>query len=138
MTKIIRIGIDTSKSVFVLHGVDENEMPVLRKKLRRREVVGVLAQLEPTRIGIEAGGAAHHWGRTIAALGHEVVLLPPQLVRPYVARNKNDGADADGILPCPCPISLEDESLMVWVDRYWCAANCGKIVGRKQAASPFL
>jgi transposase len=97
MTKVIRIGIDTSKSVFVLHGVDEKEMPVLRKKLRRRDVVGVLAKLEPTRIGIEAGGAAHYWARTIAALGHEAMVLPPQLVRPYVARNKNDGADADGI-----------------------------------------
>jgi transposase len=97
VSKIIRIGIDTSKSVFVLHGVDEREMPVLRKQLRRRDVVDFLAKLEPTRIGIEAGGAAHHWGRTIAALGHEAMLLPPQLVKPYVARNKNDRADAEAI-----------------------------------------
>jgi transposase len=97
MSKVIRIGIDTSKSVFVLHGVDDGEIPVLRKKLRRRDVVEFLAKLEPTRIGIEACGAAHHWGRTIAALGHEVVLLPPQLVKPYVARNKNDRADAEAI-----------------------------------------
>jgi transposase len=97
MSKVIRIGIDTSKSVFVLHGVDERELPVLRKTLRRRDVAEFLAKLEPTRIGIEACGAAHYWGRTIAGLGHEVVLLPPQLVKPYVARNKNDRADADGI-----------------------------------------
>jgi transposase len=97
MSEFIRIGIDTSKSVFVLHGVDEKEMPVLRKKLRRRDVVGFLAKLMPTRIGIEACGAAHYWGRTIAALGHEAVLLPPQLVKPYIARNKNDHADAEGI-----------------------------------------
>jgi transposase len=97
MGKVIRIGIDTSKSVFVLHGVDEGELPVLRKKLRRRDVVDFLAELAPTRIGIEACGAAHHWGRTLAALGHEVVLLPPQLVKPYVVRNKNDRADAEAI-----------------------------------------
>ena len=80
MDKIIRIGIDTSKSVFVLHGVDDGESPVLRKKLRRRDVAEFLAKLEPARIGIEACGAAHYWGRTIAELGHEVVLLPPQLL----------------------------------------------------------
>jgi len=97
MSELIRIGIDTSKSVFVLHGVDEKEMPVLRKKLRRRDVVGFLSKLTPTRIGIEACGAAHYWGRTIVALGHEAVLLPPQLVKPYIARNKNDRADAEGI-----------------------------------------
>jgi transposase len=95
--KVIRIGIDTSKSVFVLHGVDEKEVPVLRKKLRRRDVAEFLAKLEPTRIGIEACGAAHYWGRTLAGLGHEVVLLPPQRVKPYVARNKNDRADAEAI-----------------------------------------
>jgi transposase len=95
--KVIRIGIDTSKSVFVLHGVDGKELPVLRKKLRRRDVAEFLAKLEPTRIGIEACGAAHYWGRTLAGLGHEVVVLPPQLVKPYVARNKNDQADAEAI-----------------------------------------
>lgn len=97
MGKVIRIGIDTSKSVFVLHGVDGKELPVLRKKLRRRDVAEFLAKLEPTRIGIEACGAAHYWGRTLAGLGHEVVVLPPQLVKPYVARNKNDQADAEAI-----------------------------------------
>jgi transposase len=97
VNKIIRIGIDTSKGVFVLHGVDERETPVLRKQLRRRDVVDFLAKLEPTRIGIEACGGAHHWGRTIAALCHEAMLLPPQLVKPYVARNKNDRADAEAI-----------------------------------------
>ena len=97
MSEIIRIGIDTSKSVFVLHGVDGTEKPALRKKLRRRDLVDFLAKLKPTRIGIEACGAAHHWGRTFQALGHEAVLLPTQLVKPYIARNKNDSADAEGI-----------------------------------------
>ena len=89
MTKIIRIGIDTSKSVFVLHGVDAAEQPVLRKKLRRSQVLEFFAKLEPTKIGLEACGAAHYWARELMALGHEVVLLPPQYVRPYVKRGRN-------------------------------------------------
>jgi len=95
--KIIRIGIDTSKSVFVLHGVNTAEQPVLCKKLRRRQMVDFLSKLAPTRIGLEACGAAHHWARDLAALGHEVVLLPPQYVKPYVQRGKNDAADASAI-----------------------------------------
>jgi len=97
MDKIIRIGIDTSKSVFVLHGVNAADEPVLRKKLRRRQVLDFLGKLEPTRIGLEACGAAHYWARELMALGHAVVLLPPQYVKPYVQRGKNDAADASAI-----------------------------------------
>jgi transposase len=89
--------VDTSKSVFQLHGVDAAERPVLRKKLRRGQVLEFFAKLPPTRVGLEACGAAHHWARALGALGHTVALLPPQLVKPYVPRNKNDAADADGI-----------------------------------------
>jgi transposase len=95
MSKITRIAIDTSKSVFQLHGVNEAERAVLRKKLRRREVLGFFAKLEPTRIGLEACGGAHYWARELKALGHEAVLMPPQLIKPYVQRNKNDTRDAE-------------------------------------------
>jgi transposase len=97
VTKIIRIGVDTSKSVFVLHGVDAAEQPVLRKKLRRRQVLEFFAKLEPTKIGLEACGGTHYWARELRALGHEAVLLPPQYVKPYLKRNKNDAADAEAI-----------------------------------------
>jgi transposase len=97
VTKIIRIGMDTSKSVFVLHGVDGAEQPVLRRKLRRKQVLEFFAKLEPTKVGLEACGAAHYWARELRALGHEVVLVPPQYVKPYVKRNKNDAADAEAI-----------------------------------------
>jgi transposase len=97
MMHVIRVGVDTSKSVFQLHGVDAAERPVLKKKLRRGQVLEFFQKLPPTRVGLEACGAAHHWAREIGALGHEVALLPPQLVKPYVARNKNDAADADGV-----------------------------------------
>jgi transposase len=79
--EIIRIGVDTSKSVFQLHGVDAAEQPVLRRKLRRSQVLEFFGKLPPTRVGMEACGAAHHWARDIGALGHEAMLLPPQLVK---------------------------------------------------------
>jgi len=79
---IIRVGIDTSKHVFQLHGVDEGERPVLRRQVRRGELLTVFATLAPTRVGLEACGASHHWARALARLGHAVVLLPPQYVKP--------------------------------------------------------
>jgi transposase len=97
VSKIIRIGMDTSKSVFQLHGVDAAEEPVLRKKLRRSQVLELFGKLEPTLIGLEACGGAHYWARQLIALGHKAVLLPPQYVKPYVKRNKNDAADAEAI-----------------------------------------
>src|SRR5438093_13501351 len=94
MNDLIRIGMDTSKSVFVLHGVDAAEQPVLRRKLRRSQMHDSFRKLEPTKIGMEACGGSHYWARELRALGHEVVLLPPQYVKAYVKRNKNDAADA--------------------------------------------
>ncbi len=94
---IIRIGLDTSKHLFQVHGVDENEQPVLRRKLRRSEVEKFFAALPPTRIGIEACGASHHWARVLRGLGHAVQLMPPQYVTPYVQRGKNDAIDAEAI-----------------------------------------
>ena len=97
MNKIIRIGLDTSKHVFQVHGVDATERVVLRKKLRRGEVERFFAALPPTSIGLEACGGSHHWARVLRGLGHEVRLLPPQYVKPYVKRGKNDAADAEAI-----------------------------------------
>jgi transposase len=97
MSEIIRIGVDTSKSVFQLHGVDAAERPVLRKKLRRRDFLRFFAQLPPTRVGLEACGGSHYWARELTALGHEPKLLPAQHVKPYVQRNKNDQRDAEAV-----------------------------------------
>ncbi len=94
---IIRIGLDTSKHVFQIHGVDENEKAVLRRQIRRSEVAKFFAKLAPARIGIEACGASHHWARVLRGLGHEVLLMPPQYVKPYVQRGKNDAIDAAAI-----------------------------------------
>ena len=97
MGDVIRIGMDTSKRVFQLHGVDEEERLVLRRKLRRGDVLKLFAKLAPTRIGLEACGGSHYWARELRALGHAVVLIPPQYVKPYVERGKNDAADAAAI-----------------------------------------
>jgi len=97
MDQIIRIGMDTSKHFFQLHGVDVAERPVLRKRLGRKQMMAFFAKLPPTVIGIEACGAAHYWGRILGELGHEVKLIAPQHVKPYVMRNKNDGRDADAL-----------------------------------------
>jgi transposase len=94
---IIRIGLDTSKHVFQIHGVDENEQPVLRRQLQRGQVEKFFGKLAPTRIGLEACGASHHWARLLRGLGHEVVLIPPQYVKAYVQRGKNDKIDAAAI-----------------------------------------
>ena len=94
---IIPIGIDLAKSVFQLHGVDTTGNAVLLKKLRRSAVLDFLRDLEPCLIGMEACATAHYWAREISALGHEVKLMPPAYVKPYVKRQKNDMADAEAI-----------------------------------------
>ncbi len=88
---------DTSKHIFQLYGVDGAEQPVLRKRLRRKEVLAFFAKLPPTVIGMEACGASHYWARELQQLGHTVKLIAPQHVKPYIKRNKNDGRDAEGL-----------------------------------------
>src|SRR6202451_4406028 len=88
---------DTSKHIFQLHGVNAVDEPVLRKKLRRKEMVKFFEGLAPTQVAIEACGSSHHWARLLQSLGHEVKLTPPQFVKPYVKRNKNDAADAEAL-----------------------------------------
>jgi len=97
MAKLARIGVDTAKNVFHVHGVDEAEQPVLIRQLRRKQFLAFFAKLEATKVGLEACGASHHWGRELEKLGHKVVLLPPQEAKRYVERNKNDAADASAI-----------------------------------------
>ena len=97
MTQYKRIGVDTSKSVFTLHGIDHADRPVLRRNLRRAQLLAFFGKLPPTEIAMEACGAAYHWARELTALGHEVRLIPPQYVKPYVKRGKNDRNDAEAI-----------------------------------------
>lgn len=91
------IGMDIAKNVFQLHTVDSETGEVERIKLRRNEVLAFFAQRTPALVAIEACGSAHEWGRQLRAMGHEVRLLAPKSVRPFVLRNKTDMADARAI-----------------------------------------
>jgi transposase len=95
--KLKRIGLDTSKSVFTLHGVDHDEKAVLRRNMRRAEMETFFAKLPPTLVALEACGGSHHWGRRLTDFGHTVRLIPPQYVKPFVRRGKNDRNDAEAI-----------------------------------------
>ena len=97
MATISMIGLDLAKSVFQVHGVDASGAVVLRRQLRRGQVERFFAQLPPAVVGLEACGSAHHWGRVLSRHGHQVRLMPPGYVKPYVKRNKNDGRDAEAI-----------------------------------------
>ena len=95
--EISTIGLDLAKSVFQVHGVDETGKAVLKKSLRRSQVLPFFSKLPPCLVGMEACGTSHHWGREIAARGHEVKLMPPAYVKPYVKRGKTDANDAEAI-----------------------------------------
>ena len=95
--EITTIGLDLAKSVFQVHGVDASGEVVVRKSLRRAQVLPFFAKLPPCLVGMEACGTSHHWARELIKLGHEVRLMPPAYVKPYVKRGKTDAADAEAI-----------------------------------------
>src|SRR5512144_2872002 len=95
--KITTIGLDLAKNVFQVHGVNERGQPVLKKQLKRAQVLPFFANLPPCVIGMEACGGAHYWARQLETLGHTVKLMAPHLVKPYVKSNKHDAADAEAI-----------------------------------------
>jgi transposase len=97
MTEVITIGVDLAKNVFQIHGVDRSGQAVIRRQLRRGQVLPFFKKQPPCLVGMEACATAHHWAREISALGHEVRLMPARYVKPYVKRNKNDMADAEAI-----------------------------------------
>ncbi len=97
MNEVITIGVDLAKSVFQVHGVDASGEIVIRRQLRRRQVLPFFKKQAACLVGMEACATAHHWAREIVALGHEVKLMPPHYVKAYVKRNKNDAADAEAI-----------------------------------------
>ncbi len=97
MNEVITIGLDLAKSVFQVHGVDALGKPIIRRQLRRRQVLAFFKKLPPCLVGMEACATSHYWAREIAALGHEVRVMPARYVKPYVKRNKSDAADAEAI-----------------------------------------
>lgn len=94
---ITTIGLDIAKNVFQVHGVAADGQVIVRRQLRRTQVLEFFSKLSPCLVGLEACSGAHHWARQMTAIGHEVRLMPPQYVKPYVKRQKNDAADAEAI-----------------------------------------
>ena len=95
--KFIRIAIDLGKNYFQVHGLESEGGRSISRKIKRSKVHEVCSQIEPCRVGMEACGSAHYWARELTAMGHEVVLIPPAYIKPYVKRGKNDAVDAAAI-----------------------------------------
>ena len=107
MEQISMIGMDLAKSVFEVHGADQTGQPILRKKLRRGQVLESFARLPRCVVAMEACCSAHYWGREIGLLGYEVRLIPPAYVKPFVKRQKKDAADAEAICEAATPPESE-------------------------------
>src|SRR5260221_13500303 len=97
MSEITTIGLDLAKHVFQVHGIDAQGRTVLRKRLRRGQVLAFFSRISRCVVGLEACATAHYWARELGALGHEVRLMPAQYVKAYIKRNKHDAADAEAI-----------------------------------------
>ena len=95
--QVTTIGLDIAKNVFQVHGIDAKEKVVVRRQLRRSQLMAFFTALPPCLIGMEACATAHYWARELRKLGHEVRLMPAKDVKAYVKRNKNDAADAEAI-----------------------------------------
>lgn len=95
--EITTIGLDLAKSIFQVHGVDATGQVVVRKSLRRTQMLPFFAKLPSCLVGMEACGTSHHWARELIKLGHEVRLMPPAYVKPYVKRGKTDAVDAEAV-----------------------------------------
>ena len=95
--KTTTVGLDLAKNVFQVHAIDEAGEVIVRKALRRRQVLPFFERLEPCLIGLEACGTSHYWARELSGLGHTVKLMPPAYVKPYVKRGKTDAGDAEAI-----------------------------------------
>jgi transposase len=95
--QVSTVGLDIAKNVFQVHGIDDHGRTVLRRKVRRDQLLKLFGGFEPCLVGIEACATAHHWARELGSLGHQVRLMPPAYVKAYVKRSKNDAADAEAI-----------------------------------------
>jgi len=113
---ITTIGLDLAKNVFQVHGINAAGDVIVRRRLRRAQVFAYFASLKPCLIGMEACGTSHFWARELLSLGHDVKVIPPSYVKPYVRRGKNDAADAEAICEAVTrphmrfvPIKTEDQ-----------------------------
>ena len=101
MEKFVRIGVDLAKNYFQVHALASESSPAVKRKLARSKMHRFFSQIEPSFIGMEACGSAHYWARELKATGHDVLLMPPSYIKPYVKRGKNDAVDAEAISLAP-------------------------------------
>src|SRR4051812_1524480 len=119
--QITTIGLDIAKNVFQVHGIDGAEKVVVRKQLRRNQMMAFFKDLAPCLVGLEACATSHYWARELAKLGHEVRLMPAKDVKAYIKRNKNDAADAEAI----CEAVRRPTTIPEFID--YAKANPGKV-----------
>jgi transposase len=124
MQQVTTVGLDLAKNLFQVHGADAQGRPVLKRRLAREKVLEFFANLPPCLVGLEACAAAHYWARELAKLGHEVRLMPPQYVKPYVKTNKHDAADAEACREAVrrpgmrfVPVKGEDQQALLMLHR---------------------
>lgn len=124
MGEITTIGLDLAKSVFQVHAVGSDGKTLLRRQVRRSQMLAFFAGLSPCLIGMEACAGAHYWARELAKFGHEVRLMPPSYVKPYVKRGKTDAIDAEAICEAVTrpsmrfvPVKTEDQQAMLLMHR---------------------
>ena len=135
MDEVTTIGIDLAKNVFQFHGVDADGKVVLRRQLRRSQVLEFCANLPTCLIGMEACAGAHFWARELIALGHDVRLMPPSCVKPYVKRGKTDAADAEAICEAVTrPSILTRQAMRSIAERAVCPGQDGGAAGRSDGA----
>src|SRR5438309_1212631 len=122
--QVTTVGLDLAENLFQVHGADAQGRPVLRRRLAREKVLESFANLPPCLVGLEACAAAHYWARELRKLGHEVRLMPPQYVRPYVKTNKHDAADAEACCEAVrrpgmrfVPVKREDQQSVLMLHR---------------------
>ena len=116
MEEVSIIGLDLAKRIFQAHGADRSGKCLFSRKLSRAQLLGFFSSQKPCIVAMEACSSAHYWGREIAALGHEVRLIPAHYVKPYVKRGKNDAADAEGPLMA---VQGQIDDVLAAVDRFF-------------------
>ena len=124
MKKFIRIAVDLGKNYFQVHGLESEGGRSISRKLKRPKMLEFFSQIERCRVGMEACGSAHYWAREFVAMGHDVVLIPPAYIKPYVKRGKNDAVDAAAICEAMSrpdmrfvPIKSEDQQAVLMLHK---------------------
>ena len=117
MKKFIRTAIDLGKTYFQVHGLESEGGPSISRKMKRSKMREFYEQIEPCRVGMEACGSGHYWARELVAMGHEVMLIPPAYIKPYIKRGKNDAVDAAAICEAMSRPGMRFVPVKSWISR---------------------